>query len=61
MGVSSKLLKGQSALVTGANSGIGEATAQALAAAGATVIVNYVTDAPAAEKVALRARSPEAS
>ena len=46
-----QLLKGQQALVTGANSGIGEATARALAAAGATVVVNYVTHAPAAQKV----------
>jgi glucose 1-dehydrogenase len=46
-----ELLKGQNALVTGANSGIGEATARALAAAGATVVVNYVSHAPAAEKV----------
>ncbi len=46
-----ELLKGQNALVTGANSGIGEATARALAAAGAAVVINYVTHAPAAEKV----------
>ena len=51
MNPSRELLKGQNALVTGANSGIGEATARALAAAGATVVVNYVTHAPAAEKV----------
>lgn len=51
MNLSGELLKGQNALVTGANSGIGEATARALAAAGATVVVNYVTHAPAAEKV----------
>ena len=47
MNQSGELLKGQNALVTGANSGIGEATARALAAAGATVVVNYVTHAPA--------------
>jgi glucose 1-dehydrogenase len=51
MNVTRELLKGQNALVTGANSGIGEATARALAAAGAAVIVNYVTHAPAADKV----------
>jgi glucose 1-dehydrogenase len=51
MNLSRELLKGQKALVTGANSGIGEATARALAAAGAAVVVNYVTRAPAAEKV----------
>jgi len=41
----------QPALVTGANSGIGYAAAKALAAAGAPVVVNYVTDPPSAERV----------
>jgi glucose 1-dehydrogenase len=41
-------LKGQSAIVTGANSGIGKAVAIALGAAGAAVAVNYVTNPPAA-------------
>jgi glucose 1-dehydrogenase len=45
------LLKGQNALVTGANSGIGEAVARSLASAGASVVVNYVTAPEAAEKV----------
>ena len=36
-----KLLQGQSALVTGASRGIGAAIAQALAAAGANVALNY--------------------
>lgn len=35
-------LEGQRALVTGANSGIGEAIARGLAEAGAAVVVNYV-------------------
>lgn len=45
------LLKGQKALVTGANSGIGLATAVALGRAGADVVVNYVVGAEEAEKV----------
>jgi glucose 1-dehydrogenase len=47
-----KTLTGQPALVTGANSGIGKATALGLAQAGADVVVNYVTDPAAAEEVA---------
>lgn len=46
------LLKGQKALVTGANSGIGRATAVALGRAGADVVVNYVAGGDEAEKVA---------
>ncbi|OPF73125.1 sugar dehydrogenase [Streptomyces antioxidans] len=46
-----ELLKGQKALVTGANSGIGKATAIALGRSGADVVVNYATDRPAAEAV----------
>ncbi len=37
-------LAGQRALVTGANSGIGAGVARAMAAAGATVVINYVRD-----------------
>jgi glucose 1-dehydrogenase len=47
-----KSLRGQPALVTGANSGIGKATALGLGRAGADVVVNYVTDPGAAEDVA---------
>ncbi len=46
------LLAGQKALVTGANSGIGEAAALALGRAGADVVVNYVADEARAEAVA---------
>jgi len=45
-------LRGQRALVTGANSGIGEGIARALGAAGASVVVNYVSDPEAARRVA---------
>jgi glucose 1-dehydrogenase len=44
-------LKNQKALVTGANSGIGEACALALAAAGAAVAVNYISNREEAERV----------
>jgi glucose 1-dehydrogenase len=44
-------LTGQRALVTGANSGIGEGVAKSLGAAGAAVVVNYVTAPDAAEAV----------
>ncbi|HMW54451.1 MAG: SDR family oxidoreductase [Candidatus Accumulibacter phosphatis] len=44
-------LDGQRAIVTGANSGIGEAIAKGLAEAGATVVVNYVTDDENAQRV----------
>lgn len=46
-----RLLRGQKALVTGANSGIGRATAIALGQAGADVVVNYVSGEDRAEAV----------
>jgi glucose 1-dehydrogenase len=46
-----KLLKGQKALVTGANSGIGKAVAIALGQAGADVVVNYLRGDDAAQAV----------
>jgi len=50
-------LKGQTALVTGASSGIGEAIARALGDAGADVIVNYVSDEHSAERIAEEIRT----
>jgi glucose 1-dehydrogenase len=47
-----RVLDGQPALVTGANSGIGEGVALGLACAGADVALNYVTHAETAEELA---------
>jgi glucose 1-dehydrogenase len=44
-------LKGQRALVTGANSGIGAGVARALADAGAAVVVNYVANHEVADAI----------
>jgi len=46
-----KPLRGQKALVTGANSGIGEAVARHLAAAGAATVVNYVVGPDVAQAI----------
>ena len=51
-----KVLKGQVAVVTGANSGIGRGIAVALAHAGADVVVNYVSQPEAAEETVAEAR-----
>jgi glucose 1-dehydrogenase len=48
--MNSTSLKGQSALVTGADSGIGKGVAMALAAAGANVIINHVDAHEVAEQ-----------
>lgn len=49
-------LSGQVALVTGAASGIGRAVALAMAAAGADIVVNYVSSPERAEEVASEIR-----
>jgi glucose 1-dehydrogenase len=49
---STTILAGQKALVTGANSGIGQAVAIALGQAGADVVVNYVAGEDRAKAVA---------
>ena len=46
-----KILPGQKALVTGANSGIGKGIAIELAKAGADVIVNYVVNPDSANEL----------
>lgn len=46
-----KLLRGQKALVTGANSGIGLGIAKELAKAGADVVVNYIVNPDDAENL----------
>lgn len=46
-----KILVGQKAIVTGANSGIGKGTAIELAKAGADVVVNYIVNDEAAFEI----------
>jgi glucose 1-dehydrogenase len=52
-----KILEGQKALVTGANSGIGKGIAIALGQAGADVVVNYLSGEEAAQAVVSEIRS----
>jgi NAD(P)-dependent dehydrogenase (short-subunit alcohol dehydrogenase family) len=49
--MSHRVLAGQRALVTGANSGIGEGVAIALGKAGAKVVVNYISSEERANTV----------
>jgi glucose 1-dehydrogenase len=46
-----KSLKGQTAIITGGSSGIGEGIARALALAGANVVINYARGKERAEKI----------
>ena len=52
-----QILKGQKALVTGANSGIGKAIAIAMAKAGASVVINYVRDNEALDEMSKEIKS----
>ena len=49
-------LRDRVAIVTGSSSGIGAAVAQAYAAEGAKVVINYVQNREGAEEVASRIR-----
>jgi 3-oxoacyl-[acyl-carrier protein] reductase len=51
MSTNTKKLAGKTAVVTGASKGIGAATAKALAAEGAAVVVNYSSSRDGAERV----------
>ena len=52
MNIHNQRLKGQTAIVTGAESGIGKAIAIQMAGEGANVVINYIADADEAQKVA---------
>ncbi|MBV6622555.1 MAG: SDR family oxidoreductase [Rivularia sp. (in: Bacteria)] len=51
MSISSDLLEGQVALVTGSSSGIGESVARYLASSGAAVVINYHSEKDEAHKI----------
>jgi 3-oxoacyl-[acyl-carrier protein] reductase len=51
-------LKGKVAVVTGASKGIGAATAKALAAASAAVVVNFSSSKEGAERVVADIKAP---
>jgi glucose 1-dehydrogenase len=53
----SKKLENQTAIITGANSGIGEGVAIALGQAGANIVVNYVTNPDVANTVVEKIKS----
>ena len=55
--LSMRLLDGQRAVITGANSGIGEGVARGYAEAGARVVVNYVVGEESAQQVVSEIRS----
>lgn len=57
MSYSPQLLKGQKALITGSSSGIGESVARQLAAAGASVVINYHSEKDEAEQIVKDIRS----
>ena len=50
-------LKGKVAIVTGGNSGIGKAVVLGLAAEGASIVIDYVSDPDAAEALEEQVRS----
>lgn len=56
-----ELLEGQTALVTGANSGLGTGIVRSLADCGADVVVNYIDDEQSAEEIADEVRARECS
>ncbi len=52
-----RILDGQAALVTGGSSGIGKAIAEAMALAGAAVLINYHSDDTSAREMVEKIRS----